>query len=143
MGKGYRPKMMGEEIRKVISDMLIHGDLKNPAFQNMIGISGVDVTNDGSYATLYITVLSYNPKKQLTADDKQEVLNAFDKVKGYLRSEIGKRVKVRYVPELIFKLDTSFEYGSKMDKILDSLNIKPDEASAENEEIDEFAEELD
>ena len=139
----HRQGRLSEEIKKSISNFLING-AKDPRLNSrIITITGVDVTNDGSYATLYITVLSYNPKKQLTADDKQEVLNAFDKVKGYLRSEIGKRVKVRYVPELIFKLDTSFEYGSKMDKILDSLNIKPDEASAGNEEIDEFAEELD
>ena len=143
MGKGYKPRMMAEEIRKVVSDMLIRGDLKNPAFNNLIGVSGVEVTNDGSYATLYVTVLSYDPKKTLSDEDKKAVLDAFDKVKGYIRSEIGKRVKVRYVPELIFKLDGSFDYGLKMDKILDSLDIKHDDTVVSEEEIDEFAEELD
>jgi len=121
MGKGYRPRMMAEEIRKVVSEMLLRGELTNPVFKNMIGINGVDVTNDGSYATLYITVLSYTPGKEMTDEEKQGILDAFDHSSGYIRSNIGKAVKVRYVPELIFKFDESFAYGAKMDKILDSL----------------------
>ena len=121
MAKNHRPERLGEEIRKVIGEMLIRGDLKDPRFIGMIGISGVDVSGDGSYATLYLTVLSYTPNKEITAEEKQGILDAFARSSGYIRSCIDKAVKVRYVPELIFKFDESFEYGAKMDKILDSL----------------------
>ena len=65
--------------------------------------------------------MSYDPGFPLTEEDKKAVIRAFEKCAGYIRSEIGKAVKVRYVPELIFKLDGSFEYGAKMDRILDEL----------------------
>ncbi len=122
MGRSYRPKMLGGEIQKVLGDMLIRGDLKDPAFRDkMIGINSVDVSRDGSYATLYITALSFTPGKEYTEDEKKELLKAFEKSSGYIRAEIGKAVKVRHIPELIFKFDESYEYGMKMDKILDSL----------------------
>lgn len=122
MGRSYRPKMLGGEIQKVLGDMLIRGDLKDPAFRDkMIGINSVDVSRDGSYATLYITALSFTPGEEYTEEEKKELLKAFEKSSGYIRAEIGKAVKVRHIPELIFKFDESYEYGMKMDKILDSL----------------------
>ena len=124
MGKSHRTQMLAEEIRKIVSEMLIKGELKDPAFKAMLGISGVDVTNDGSYATLYITALSYTPGKEFTDEDRKKVLDAFNRSQGFIRSTINKRCKVRYVPELIFKFDTSFDYGAKMDKILDELKAK-------------------
>ena len=121
MGKNHRPERLGEEIRKVVSEMLLRGDLKDPRFTGMIGISGVDVSGDGSYATLYLTVLSYTPGVEITAEEKQGILDAFNHSSGFIRNNINKAVKVRYVPELIFKFDESFEYGAKMDRILDNL----------------------
>lgn len=121
MGKNHRPQRLGEEVRKIISEMLLKGDLKDPRFKGMIGISGVDVSGDGSYATIYITALSYTPGVEMTPEEKKGILDAFAHSSGYIRSTIGKAVKVRYVPELIFKFDESFEYGAKMDKLLDSL----------------------
>ena len=57
MGKGYRQGRLGEEIRKIISRMLLK-DLKDPRFEGrMISVSAVDVTKDNSYATCYITAL--------------------------------------------------------------------------------------
>ena len=114
--------MLGGEIQRIIGDMLIRGELKDPGFKDkMIGINGVDVSGDGSYATLYITALSFTPGEEFSEEEKQAVLKAFDKSKGFIRSEIGKQIKVRHVPELTFKFDTSYEYGLKMDKVLDSL----------------------
>ncbi len=122
MGKSYRPKMLGGEIQKVLGDMLIRGQLKDPAFKDkMIGINSVDVSGDGSYATLYITAMSFTPGKEFSADEKKTILKAFEKSQAYIRSEIGKAVKVRHIPELRFSFDESFEYGMKMDKILDGL----------------------
>ena len=138
MGKNHRAQRMGEEIKKIVGDMLIKGRLKDPRFKGLIALSGCDVSGDGSYATIYITAMSYDPKKPLTEDDKKGILVAFEKSEGFLRSEIGKGMKVRYVPELIFKFDNSFEYGQKMDKILDDVKqqdekLAKDRASLEGE----------
>ena len=131
MGKSHRPERLGEEIKKIVSEMLLKGDLKDPRFKGMIGISDVDVTKDGSYATLYITCISYNGRS-LSDEEKQDIIDAFESSQGYIRSTVGKALKIRYAPALIFKFDGSFEYGAKMDKILDSLDIKP--AEEENDE---------
>lgn len=55
MGKGYRQGRLGEEIRRIISELLISG-IKDPRVaEHMISISGVSVTSDGSYATCYVS----------------------------------------------------------------------------------------
>ena len=56
MTKGYRQGRIGEEIRKIISDLLLHG-LKDPRLDSLISITAVEVTNDNSYATVYFSTL--------------------------------------------------------------------------------------
>ncbi len=137
MGKSHRPQRMGEEIKKIVGDLLLKGRLKDPRFQGMIAVSGVDVSGDGSYATLYITAMSFKPGQGYSGEEKQDILDAFEHSKGFIRSELGKNMKVRHVPELIFRFDESFEYGQKMDALLDSLNIPKDEPAAEEDDEDD------
>lgn len=125
--------MLGEEIKRVISELLLLGKLKDPVFSNMISVSGVDVSGDGSYATVYVTALSYDPKVDIDEFMKKDILSAFDRCKGYIRSEVARNIKLRYAPELIFKFDNSFEYGAKMDALIDSLDIKPADPEDEDE----------
>ncbi|NCB41771.1 MAG: 30S ribosome-binding factor RbfA [Clostridia bacterium] len=133
MSKGYRTQRLGEEIRKIISEMLVRGDLKDPGFQGMIGINSVEVTNDGSYATIYITALGENSEKDFSEQEKSVMMKAFQRSKGHIRSEIAKKVTVRHVPELLFRFDSSLEYGMKMDKILTELNIASTEDDEDNQ----------
>ncbi len=133
MGKKHRPQMLGEEIKKVISELLLLGKLKDPVFSNMISVSGVDVSGDGSYATVYVTALSFDPKVGIDEFMKKDILAAFERCKGYIRSEVARNIKLRYAPELIFKFDNSFEYGAKMDALIDSLDIKPADPEDEDE----------
>ncbi|MBQ2058240.1 MAG: 30S ribosome-binding factor RbfA [Firmicutes bacterium] len=140
MGKSHRPQRLAEEIKKIIGDMLLRGRLKDPRFAGMIAVSAVEVSGDGSYATLYITAMPFDPSAGFGEEEKKGILEAFERSSGYIRSEIGKKLHIRYAPELIFRFDQSFEYGDKMDRLLDSLDIKPaapDEAQ-EDEEEDEY-----
>ncbi len=128
MGRFYRPRMLGGEIQKLIGDMLIRGQFKDPGFAGrLIGINDVEVSADGSYATVYITAIASGSGKELTDEEKKGVLDAFARSKGYLRTEIGRAIKLRHVPDLIFKLDSSYEYGIKMDRLIDSLDIPEEE----------------
>ena len=134
MGKGYRPGRLGEEVRRIVSDMLLRGDLKDPRFVGMVSIQAVDVTPDGSYATLYVTALGLGSKMELSKEEKDAILAAFQSAKGKIKSEIGKKIKLRHIPELLFKFDTSMEYGLKMDKIISSLVI-PEHPEDEEEDF--------
>ncbi|MBQ4505699.1 MAG: 30S ribosome-binding factor RbfA [Firmicutes bacterium] len=138
MAKNHRPQRLAEEIKKIVGDMLLRGRLKDPRFSGMIAVSAVEVSGDGSYATLYITAMSFDPSAAFGEEEKDGIISAFEKSSGYIRGEIGKKLRIRYTPELIFKFDESFEYGQKMDRLLDSLDIKPEEPQPEDEEEDEY-----
>lgn len=138
----YRPGRLGEEIKKILSDMLLRG-LKDPAFsRSLISITAVDVTSDGSYATVYLTELPYGSQAEDVDKDarREDILQAFGRAKGMIRHELGKKIKVRHVPDLIFKIDTSMEYGRHIDEVIESLDIKkdePEEAASEGDGYDE------
>lgn len=123
MAKNHRPKMLGGEIRRLISEMIARGELKDLGLDStMLSVSEVDVTRDGSYATVYVTAFSYNPGKSVSEEERKELLAALESEKGYIRGVIGRSIKIRRAPELIFKYDNSFEYGAKMDEIFAKLN---------------------
>lgn len=121
MGK-YRTGRLGEEIKKSISNFLVT-EVKDPRLSSrIISISGVDVTKDISYATIYVSPLC------LAEEDREsvykEVLEGLNKAKGCIRTKIAGDIKVRHIPALIFKIDTSVEYGRHIDSILETLIIK-------------------
>lgn len=130
MAKGHRQGRMGEEIRKIISDLLFKG-LKDPRLSAMISITAVEVTSDGSYATVYLSVLGMNSDPEKAADQQQDTLDALNSAKGFIRKEIGRQIKLRHVPDLIFKIDKSLEYGRHIDELISTLDIRHDEEEDE------------
>ena len=122
MGKGHRQGRLGEEIRKIVSELLLRGELKDPALSGWVSISAVDVTSDGSLATVYISVMKDTARENLT-EEQDEVLAAFRRAKGLIRKEVGRQVKLRHVPDLLFKADQSMEYGRHISRIIDELGM--------------------
>lgn len=116
----HRQGRLSEEIKKSISAYLING-IKDPRLAGrIITISAVEVTTDGSYATIYVTPLVLaNEDKKAVYD---EVIMGFNKAKGLIRNKLAADIKIRYTPELIFKIDTSEDYGRHIDAIIDELN---------------------
>ena len=122
MGKGYRQGRLGEEIKKIISSTLLR-ELKDPRLSAMISITAVEVTSDGSYATVYFSVLGSDPGSETELKQQQDTIDAFNKAKGFIRRQIGHEIKLRHVPELVFKIDKSMEYGRHISKIIEQLDI--------------------
>ena len=123
MGKGYRSCRLGEEIRRIVSEMLISG-IKDPRLTgNMVSVSDVEVTSDGSYATCYVSVLNFSKDPEEKERKEQEVLAGLSSAKGLLKKEISRQVKVRHIPELIFRADHSMDYGRHKDEILDNIDF--------------------
>ncbi len=104
---------VGEQIKKELSQIL-QTELKDPRI-GFITVTGVDVTNDLSQARVYLSVLGRD-------EQKEETLKALAKGQGFIRSELGRRIRLRHTPELIFKFDTSIEYGSHIEKLLQQIN---------------------
>ncbi|MBM7644390.1 ribosome-binding factor A [Scopulibacillus daqui] len=108
--RAYR---VAEQIKKELSD-IVNNQLKDPRI-GFVTITGVDVTGDLQQATVYITVLGDDEKKA-------ETLDGLLKAKGFIRSEIGKRIRLRKTPDINFKFDHSIEYGNRINRLLHDLN---------------------
>ncbi|HWQ78479.1 MAG TPA: 30S ribosome-binding factor RbfA [Anaerovoracaceae bacterium] len=134
MGKGYRQGRLGEEIRRIVSDLLLR-EIKDPRLSGIVSISAVEATEDGSFATIYITKLGSKASEETSEEEKKEVLAAFKSAKGLIRREIGQQIKLRHVPELLFKMDTSLEYGRHISKLIDTLGIEKTEEKDDEEHI--------
>ncbi|MNC73146.1 Ribosome-binding factor A [compost metagenome] len=78
-------------------------------------ITGVEVTNDFSQAKVYLSVLGSD-------QERQDTLKALERGKGFIRSELSKRVRLRIVPELIFLIDSSVAYGSRIEELIHRIN---------------------
>lgn len=119
MGKNYRKGRLSEEIRKCISSFLLNG-IKDPRLaERIITISAIEVTSDGSYATVYVTPLTLQGED--TEEVCREVLTAFGSAKCILRKRVAAEIKLRHAPELLFKIDSSMEYGRHIDEILEDI----------------------
>lgn len=124
-----RVNRLNEEVKKLISH-IIRNDLRNPAISHLTSVVAVDITRDLRYATVYISVLGNN-------NEKNETIKALKKSAGYVRREVGKQIKVRYTPEVIFKLDESIEKGiemyNKISKVTEKENMVPIQEDEDNE----------
>lgn len=97
-------------------------EIKDPRLSSaMVSLSDVEVTSDGSYATCYVTVLSVNKDEEAKKQEEEQVLEGLRSAKGLIKKEIGCQVKLRHIPELIFKLDTSMEYGRHISEVIENL----------------------
>ncbi|EPY04044.1 ribosome-binding factor A [Paenibacillus sp. E194] len=108
----FRSGRVGEQMKKELSQ-LIQTEIKDPRI-GFITVTGVDVTNDLSQAKVYLSVMG-------NEEQKEQSMKALEKASGFLRSEIGKRIRLRHTPELLFKIDSSIEYGSHIEKLLGEI----------------------
>jgi ribosome-binding factor A len=109
-----RNERIAEEIKKVISQ-IISNDLKDPRIDGLISVTKVDVTKDLRHATIYISLYGDKKKKDTTF----EVIN---NAKGYIRRELASKIRIKYIPEISFKMDKSIEYAIHINKLLEEVN---------------------
>lgn len=98
--------------------LILQNNAKNKKL-GFITITEVRITNDLSYMDVFYSVLK--------DDEKDTIAEALKESKGYLRSELAKKLKARKMPELVFKYDEALAYGNKINSIIQKLDIKQDE----------------
>lgn len=111
----FRPERLAEAIKKEISDML-REELKDPRI-GFVTITFVEVSRDLRYANVYASVFG-DPEEQKAS------IEALQKAHGFIRGELGKRIRLRYTPEIIFKLDHSISRGSKLMALMEEVREK-------------------
>ncbi len=134
IGKGQskqpsqRQLRVAEEIRHVLAKMLMEDNLFIEGFKpTYIMVTEVTVSADLSYATVYIQGIG-----DVDTDEQIELLNRH---KGAFRYRIGRSIRLRIVPDIVFKSDSGFETSRYIDELLNSPRVKADiEKDPENEE---------
>ncbi|HLR61850.1 MAG TPA: 30S ribosome-binding factor RbfA [Lentibacillus sp.] len=108
-----RANRVAEQIKKELGE-LIGQKIKDPRV-GFVTVTDVEVTGDLQQAKIFISVLG-------SEDEKHETLVGLAKAKGFIRSEIGKRIRLRKTPEITFEFDESLEHGNRIEEILRDLN---------------------
>lgn len=109
---GRRSEKVQVELRREISRIL-QEDLKDPRI-GFITVTRIDLTGDLRHAKVYFSILGDEAKQESSVE-------GIESAKGYIRKLIGDRLKLKYVPELSFKLDKSEEYSIELEKTFERL----------------------
>ena len=116
---GHRADRVREDIMRELTAIL--RTVKDPRVrESMISIVRAEVTNDLSYATVYISSMG-------GMDAAKQAVKGLQSAAGYMRRELGAALKLRHVPELRFVADDSIAYSAKLSATLHSLNIPHDD----------------
>lgn len=108
-----RAERVGEQMKQEIMD-IVNNKVKDPRV-GFLTITDVELTNDLSHAKVYLTVLGSNKEIDNT-------FKALEKAKGFIKSELGSRMRLRIIPDLTFEYDKSIEYGNKIERIIQDLH---------------------
>ena len=110
----FKQDRLNVSIQKYISDIL-QFDVRNPDI-GFVTVTGVQITNDYSIAKVFVSFLgTKNPQARL---------ESLEKSKGYIRSELAKKLTIRKCPQIIFVLDNSYEQGKRIEDILNEIGGK-------------------
>lgn len=110
----YRLDRISEEIRKEVSS-IIRNNVKNPRISDMATIVKVVTSSDLSTAKLYVSVLGSD-------EERESSMLGLKKAAGYIRKELGKRLDIRHIPDLVFILDKSIDYSIEIAKKLEEIS---------------------
>ena len=111
---GYKINRITQDIKITLSDLL--RGIKDPRVSKLLSIVKVDVSGDLSYATVYVSAIEGKEKTE-------ESVKALNKsAAGYIRRELGSRLKLRKVPELRFIADNSIENSAHISRIIESFD---------------------
>jgi ribosome-binding factor A len=113
-----RSHRVAEAIHKEISALLVKG-LKDPRI-GFVTITAVEVTPDLHLARVYFTTMGEEKTRRETEKGLKSSVS-------YLRRELGRRLRMRYVPDLLFQYDASLEYGNRIDSLLRDLHTGSDD----------------
>lgn len=111
----FRPERLAEAIKKEISELL-REELKDPRI-GFVSITSVEVSKDLRYANVFASVFG-DPAKQ------KSCIEALQKAQGFIRGELGRRIRLRYTPEITFKLDHSISHGSRIIALMEEVKEK-------------------
>jgi ribosome-binding factor A len=126
-----RPQRVSQELQKEIATIL-QREIKDPRLGMMTTVSGVEVSRDLAYAKVFVTFL--NDKDE---DAVKEGIKVLQDASGYIRSLLGKAMRLRIVPELTFFYDNSLVEGMRMSNLVSNVMRHDDERRVNTDDTKE------
>ena len=114
----HRIERVNNLIRKEVSQ-LIQQELRDPRLDSFVAVTEVSTSPDLKFAKIFVSSMS---GKQ----EEEKIIGVLSTASGFLRSELAKRVRMRYIPELSFHWDDSIEHGDHILRLLDELHKEED-----------------
>lgn len=114
-----------ERMQIVLSELLLR-EISDPRLKN-VTVTEVTLDPELMFATVYVNALGDESREQ-------QVMTGLDRAKGFLRREIGKALRLRNVPELLFRWDVTLERGERMNQLISSLQIPPSDGMEVNDD---------
>jgi ribosome-binding factor A len=109
---------VGELIKREIGDMLLRQQIKDLRVgAGMVSVTDVEVTGDLRQAKVFVSIYG-------TEEAQAAAMAALDASTGAVRSEIGRRIRLRYTPEISFLHDRSLERGARVSRLLEQLRVE-------------------
>ena len=113
--EGKRSEKVADLIQKEISQMLVKS-IKDPRI-GFVTITRVSVSEDCRFAKVYFSVAG-------TLAERERSVKGLDSAKGFVRRELGRRIRLRYTPEILFQFDPSIEYAIHMEELIQSIQLE-------------------
>ncbi|MCB9457238.1 MAG: 30S ribosome-binding factor RbfA [Anaerolineaceae bacterium] len=113
---------MAERIQEILSELLLR-EVADPRLQH-ITVTEVKLDRELMFANIYINALAEETREA-------EVMAGLERAKGFLRREVGRRIRLRSVPDLVFHWDYALERGERIAQLLENLEIPPAEVEDE------------
>ena len=114
MAQGRRVERMAALIRREVSELLVNGIKDERVHQGMVSVTHADVAGDLQHCRIFVSVLGSN-------EDRQLVLDGLKAAAPYVKGELGRRLKMRRTPEVVFLLDKGLERGTTVLGLLGRL----------------------
>lgn len=116
--QGQRSQRVAETIQQEISALLLRG-LKDPRI-GFITITGVEVTPDLHLARVFYTVIGDETARKNTAAGLKSSI-------PYIRQQLGRQLRMKYLPDLVFQYDSSIDYGNRIESLLRDIRSGQDD----------------
>ncbi len=123
---GYnRADRVADQVRMEVADILMR-KIKDPRVQ-AVTVTDVKLTSDLRIARVFVTTMG-------TKEEERQVLVGLEQASGFIRGELGRRLSLRYLPEIVFAMDVSGPRGDRVLKLLDELHEKTEAEGGSSEE---------
>ncbi|WP_121967671.1 30S ribosome-binding factor RbfA [Leptolyngbya sp. BC1307] len=117
MATSRRVARVSASIKREVSQMLINGIKDDRVGSGIVSITDVDVAGDLQHAKIFVSIYG-------TDEAKAETMAGLKAAEGYVRHELGQRMKLRRTPEVTFKEDRSFDLASNVINVLNQINAE-------------------